>query len=276
MEIQLWRDAGAVTLEREHRSGRSADVWVGSLNGDEVAVKIYRPTFDDGGFFDESVDREAEVACTDAKVVTSLGRGVVHYSGERWGHVLVFPFIDAVCINDVVKSGILEESGPRAKLAVANNLVSSLSSLHECGWIHGDIAPSNILVSEDDWSVHLIDLEFCLPTGVTFDYKSHRGTPGYTAPEIDECGVIASSFKSDVWSLGWVLAEIFNPDDVPPERDWLGHMKEHGSSRSMLNGWTSGTEGGIDAAVRKCVIIPRAERVMLSEIKEVFEANVRH
>ncbi|SVE05027.1 uncharacterized protein METZ01_LOCUS457881, partial [marine metagenome] len=27
MEIQLWRDAGAVTLEREHRSGRSADVW---------------------------------------------------------------------------------------------------------------------------------------------------------------------------------------------------------------------------------------------------------
>ena len=274
MSINLWGREDSVTLLEKHRSGRSADLWRGTLDGEEVAVKIYRPTFDDGGLFDESVDRESRVECRDSRIVAAEERGVIKFSKGRWSHVLVMPMIDAECLRDVIRRGDLDSN---SRVAVSNEIVNSLASLHECGLTHGDLNPSNILVSEEECKAYLIDLEFCLPIEMGkrgSDYSRERGTPGYIAPEIEKHGIRASSCSSDVWALGWVLAETLNQDSVPRDRDWRRHREKCGSRASMLDDWGSEIGGDIDESVRRCVVIDRRDRIKMGDIVEIFGNHV--
>lgn len=274
MSIDLWGRDDPVILVELHDSGRSADLWIGVLNAEEVAVKIYRPTFDDGGLFDESVAREHEVECDDPRIVSALFRGVINYPGSRWSHVLVMPLIDAECLRDVIKSGALDSG---SKIAISNEIVKSLASFHECGMIHGDLNPANILAPEGGSKAYLIDFEFCLPIDMDrsdIDYSRERGTPGYIAPEIEQFGIRACSTSSDVWALGWVLAETLNNDGLPEDRDWRKHREKYGSKASMLNNWSSGYGGDIDDSVRRCVVIDRRHRIKMSEMVGSFESHV--
>ena len=274
MKVSLWEREDSVTLVEKHSSGRSADLWRGILDGAEVAVKIYRPTFDDGGLFDESVDRESRVECRDSRIVAAQERGVIKFSRGRWSHVLVMPMIDAECLGDVIRRSDLDSN---SRVAVSNEIVNSLASLHECGLTHGDLNPSNILVSEEECKAYLIDLEFCLPIEMGkrgSDYSRERGTPGYIAPEIEVYGIRASSCSSDVWALGWVLAETLNQDRVPRDRDWRRHREKCGSRASMLDDWGSEIGGEIDESVRKCVVIDRRDRIKMGDIAEIFGNHV--
>src|SRR5262249_44249680 len=72
--------------------------------------------------------------------------------------------------------------------SVAARLTAGLEALHAAGIVHGDVKPSNLLVSvardaraEPD-SVRLVD--FGLAALVDRDRRGHRGTPGYAAPEV--------------------------------------------------------------------------------------------
>lgn len=278
MNVSLWGRKDSVTLVEKHDSGRSADLWRGILAGEEVAVKIYRPTFDDGGLFDESVDRESRVECRDSRIVVAEERGVIEFSRGRWSHVLVMPMIDEECLRDVIRRGNLDSN---SRVAICNEIVNSLASLHECGFTHGDLNPSNILVSEKECRAYLIDLEFCLPTEMSewvekrgSDYSRERGTPGYIAPEIERSGIRASSCSSDVWALGWVLAETLNQDDNLGDRDWRKHWKKCGSGTSMLDDWSTDFGRDIDDSVRRCVVIDRRDRIKMDEIVEIFENHV--
>ncbi|MDO5727265.1 MAG: protein kinase [Bowdeniella nasicola] len=73
-------------------------------------------------------------------------------------------------------------------------LGSALAALHERGVIHGDISPTNVMIT-DAGEVVLIDL--C--ARLTLE----AGTPGYIAPE-REAGAAAST-ASDLWGLGALL-----------------------------------------------------------------------
>lgn len=276
MSIDLWGEDSPVTLVEEPRnSGRSADIWIGEFEGTEVAVKIYRPTFDDGGLFDESIDREYSVNCDDRRIVVALGRGVIKFRNDRWSHVLVMPLIDADSLRDVIKAGGLDSE---VRIALCNEIVSTLISLHECGVIHGDLNPANILASGDEGEAYLVDLEFCLPVNVEFNegsgYSRTRGTPGYIAPEIDVYGIKACSTSSDVWALGWVLAEILNKGGVPEVRNWTEHREEYGSKESMLRNWNSTFGEEIDESIKRCVIIDKRDRIKLDELEEALRKYV--
>jgi serine/threonine protein kinase len=99
---------------------------------------------------------------------------------------------------------------PRA-CSWAADLASALGRAHQCGIIHGDVKPANIMVT-DEGNVKLSD--FGIARFATQVSGSGRimGTPAYLAPE-QILGEPHSS-KSDLFSLGIVLYQMLT--GVPP------------------------------------------------------------
>jgi serine/threonine protein kinase len=99
------------------------------------------------------------------------------------------------------------EIGPT--LWTVRQLAQAIAALHQQGFLHGDVKPENVLVS-DQGSVVLIDLGFAHRPGEHAAYYADGcilGTANYLAPEL--CGrTPEDSPASDVFSLGVVLFEM--------------------------------------------------------------------
>ena len=76
-----------------------------------------------------------------------------------------------------------------------------LDYLHQHGWLHMDIKPENILLTDGDRAL-LADFGVAQPFGT----PQSRGTPAYVAPEVIGGGAIGA--PADVYSLGVVAYEM--------------------------------------------------------------------
>ena len=121
---------------------------------------------------------------------------------------LVMEHIDGRTLQQVLSESPVP--WPRA-CAWAADLASALGRAHQCGIIHGDVKPANIMVTEDG---HVKLSDFGIARFATQVSGSGRimGTPAYLAPE-QILGEPHSS-KSDLFSLGIVLYQMLT--GVPP------------------------------------------------------------
>ena len=116
---------------------------------------------------------------------------------------LVMPYMPHN-LGGVIYSSNVQWSIPQVKL-YAKQLIEALSSLHDQGIIHGDLKPSNILLSANH---HLKLTDFGMSESA--DYPEERRvicSRFYRAPEI-LLRTPRRTTASDVWSLGVVLAEM--------------------------------------------------------------------
>lgn len=111
---------------------------------------------------------------------------------------------------------------PGASATLLGALASALAHLHDHGVVHGDVAPTNVVLTPGGVPV-LVDL--------AGEVSHERGTPGFVAPERRSGG--PASTAADVWALarvvGWasgddgasVLAAALSPDpdSRPSARD---------------------------------------------------------
>jgi eukaryotic-like serine/threonine-protein kinase len=81
-----------------------------------------------------------------------------------------------------------------------------LAALHAASWVHGDIKPENLLISEQG-HVTVLDLGFAKQVGTPVQ-GPFMGTPRYAAPELVSERAITFSTAADVFSLGQVLFEL--------------------------------------------------------------------
>jgi serine/threonine-protein kinase len=92
---------------------------------------------------------------------------------------------------------------PGAAVTIIRECLTALDKLHSRGIVHGDVKPSNIMLSPEG-EVKLID------TGAAFEWRVSRKpyfcTPRYAAPEVLEKGECIPG--SDLASLGYVLIEL--------------------------------------------------------------------
>eukprot|EP00759_Apiculatamorpha_spiralis_P054477 PhF_6_TR6946/c0_g1_i1/m.10197/K20877/NEK8; NIMA (never in mitosis gene a)-related kinase 8 len=97
-------------------------------------------------------------------------------------------------------------------LSYAQQICSALDHIHSHNLRHGDIKPSNILVSADEKRVVVTDLG--LSSSHATKDSEVRGTLRYMAPEHARGH---STQKSDVWSLGCVLLDLCRCGRLPPD-----------------------------------------------------------
>lgn len=92
---------------------------------------------------------------------------------------------------------------------VVRQTAEALAALHRAGFLHGDVKPDNVRITESGEAV-LIDLGFAHRPGenATFLRAGYvLGTANYLAPEL--CGSLPSEdFSSDLFSLGVLFYEV--------------------------------------------------------------------
>ncbi len=101
------------------------------------------------------------------------------------------------------------------RLDLVCQLCRALAFIHTRGLVHGDLKPSNVLVS--DGVVKLLDFGL-VSSGESGDDTPY-GTPAYMAPELALPGRLRNH-RTDLYSLGVVIGEVF-ADGVSLVPSWL-------------------------------------------------------
>lgn len=122
-------------------------------------------------------------------------------------------------VMELVDAHSLDQQLPKSTAGavyVFKQVAEALAHMHEKGFVHADMKPTNVLITEER-QVKVIDLGQACPVGTI--KKRIQGTPGYMAPEqalreaIDE--------RTDIYNFGammyWVLVRKVIPTAMPPQ-----------------------------------------------------------
>lgn len=117
------------------------------------------------------------------------------------------------------------------RLGMVSSALKAIAGLHEKGWFHGDINPTNFMVTKDG-ALKVIDFGLTRHISEKRDKEDSRGTPGcYLPPEI--LGAEGDITQvGDVWSLGCLaLVILYGPQvctAAGPQLDWQQLSKDLG------------------------------------------------
>ncbi len=166
------------------------------------AVKLLDTSWEGDPLAVAAVRREAIVgmAVTHPHLISVLAAHV-HESP----HYLVAPFLPGMTLAERLRTGRLSV---RSAIWIARQVASALAALHEAGWLHRDVKPSNVMVSPSGHAT-LIDLGLCQPRNreLSLCDRPVAGTLDYLAPEAVTPG-IACTPATDLYSLGVMLYEM--------------------------------------------------------------------
>ncbi len=134
-------------------------------------------------------------------------------------HRKKFKICAVTLIMELVDAATLDQRLPKSHaeaVRIFHQVAQGLAHMHDVGYVHADIKPNNILVSEEG-KVKIVDLGQACPIGTV--KKRIQGTPGYMAAEQAHRQAITQ--KTDIYNLGatmyWVLVGEVIPTALPPK-----------------------------------------------------------
>ena len=137
---------------------------------------------------------------------------------------------EVLVLLEMVDGVTLEQYKPRNQLDVCtifDQAAEGLAAMHAAGYIHADIKPNNIMVTEKE-GVKLIDFGQSCKAGVI--KPRIQGTPDYIAPEQVKRQAITE--RTDVFNLGstfyWLLTGKHTSTLVSKRKDSVGVKNEDG------------------------------------------------
>ena len=123
------------------------------------------------------------------------------FDGVEW--FFTMDLVDGRSLHSVLKHGRSVGQDPLEDMF--RQLALALRALHAAGVLHGDLKPSNFLVSKADSRIKLLDFGLARPPGASSRDHLFAGTPEYMAPE-QTAGKDLSE-AADWYSYGVVLFE---------------------------------------------------------------------
>ncbi|KAA3473585.1 putative inactive receptor kinase [Gossypium australe] len=171
------------------------------------------------------------------------------------------------------------------RLKIGVEVARCLLYLHDRGLAHGNLKPTNILLTDSNYHVCITD--YCLhrlmtPTG-TAEQILNLGALGYRAPELALASKPVPSLKADVYAFGVILMELLtrrSAGDIISGQsgavdltDWVKLCDEEGRGMDCIDRDIAGGEEHTKAmdellAISLKCILPVNER---PNIRQVFE-----
>uniref|UniRef100_A0A671Z1T8 Tyrosine-protein kinase n=1 Tax=Sparus aurata TaxID=8175 RepID=A0A671Z1T8_SPAAU len=201
-------DPEELTLGQEIGSGQFGLVLEGTWNQRKVAVKMIREEC----MSDDEFKEEARVMMrlSHCKLVQLYGVCTQHSP-----MCLVFEFMENGCLSDYLRArkGHLSQD---LMLGMCLDVSEGMAYLESSNFIHRDLAARNCLVSENN-EVKVSDFgmtRFVLDDQYTSSLCS-KFPVKWSAPEVIKFCKFSS--KSDVWSFGVLMWEVYNEGRLPYE-----------------------------------------------------------
>tara|TARA_R110002096_G_scaffold212352_9_gene399854 strand:- start:4734 stop:6068 length:1335 start_codon:yes stop_codon:yes gene_type:complete len=225
-----------------------------SDSGDEVAVKYFKHSGDDG--LRERFRREVRLMQGMAEspmVVTVLDAELKHDPPY-----FVMPIYEK---GDLVSASAEIAGDYDAQRSLLLAMCDAVEALHEAGHFHRDIKPANFL-RDSSGNVVISDLGFALdPNSSTRQTLSQQGwgTEGYTPPEFRESGGFKSASEAaDIFMLGRAFYQVL-------------------TGRDPLFVDPSAVEKPLYYVIDKCCRIPPNERFgSITEVRAALELAFDH
>lgn len=144
---------------------------------------------------------------------------------EQYLALLAMPYYSQGSLALYLKQSLTTEQKQQLIVKAAK----TIDSLHQAGWLHNDIKPSNLLINE---KYGLLLTDFALSEPIEIDSKSDvqtkhsAGTPAYLAPERWQGQ--GATVQSDIYAFGIMMVEILmgvrafkiNKQSSDPIIDW--------------------------------------------------------
>src|SRR5580693_36030 len=177
------------------------------------------------------------------------------------GEIEGMPFISMEYVDGEDLASLLTRIGrlPADKaLETARKLCAGLAAAHDRGVIHRDLKPQNIMMNKRG-EVVIMDFGLASVAGGLSGAEARNGTPAYMAPEQLKGSEVTA--KSDIYSLGLVLYEIFTgkkPFDAKSVRQLL-EMQESITLPSMTTS-AADIDPLVEKVIRRCLDPDPAKR----------------
>jgi len=176
------------------------------------------------------------------------------------GEVDGAPYISMEYVDGEDLSTLIKRIGrlPQDKgVELARQLCAGIAAAHDKGVLHRDLKPSNILINKKG---QLLITDFGL-AGLAEHVQSdvRSGTPAYMAPE--QLSGLEVTAKSDIYSLGLVLYEIFTGKRAhdASTRAELIKLKE-GNAAETLSSLVKDLDPAIERAIERCLHTDPSQR----------------
>ncbi len=156
---------------------------------------------------------------------------VDRYGNSLTRNFIVSEFLQGVMLYELLQGNLTDANGntieyaeelydlyskDRVKFAklIITNILAGVMALHDKGYIHRDIDPSNIMITVDR-KIKLIDFGIAKNVKETIGdtqsltkFGSFIGKPSYAAPELITGDVAAHNFSTDLYQVGVLLYEL--------------------------------------------------------------------
>lgn len=199
----------------------------------------------------ERARREASISIRNENLVEMLGFIETEEPGplgevEHHYHV-VSELLEGVMLDDLLQGKLTDKNGnlvPYAQklyndfqrdvyhfaIIITRNVLSGLMALHDAGYLHRDIDPTNIMITTDG-HIKLIDFGIAKQMrSLTTNDKSltvagvFMGKPEYAAPELVLGDIKSQNHTTDIYSIGILLFQCI-----------VGHAPFEGDRHEVLN-----------------------------------------
>ncbi|MGL5405909.1 MAG: Stk1 family PASTA domain-containing Ser/Thr kinase [Propionibacteriaceae bacterium] len=250
-----------------------------------VAVKVMHEGLGDDRDFARKFDREARAAArlVHPNIVTVFDQGVGNYR----------PYIVMEYVSGTTLRALITRDAPlppQRAVALIEPVIAGLTVAHDNGYVHRDVKPENVLISDRG---HVKVADFGLAKAITGDTMTATqglliGTVSYIPPELVAEG--DADARSDVYSTGIVLFELLtgrkpHTGDTPIQVAYAHCNKDVPAPSTIMSEDWRQNRGHIppylDALVQSATarnpdLRPTDARVFLENLRLVKEALTRN